>query len=282
LRCAYSAGSKVSTLTVNQRRGNQCLVAYVVLADEQTLPISELRNFLNEKLPAYMIPSAFVMLEKLPLTASGKVDRQALPAPDATRPQLERVFVAPRNALEEKLARIWAEVLGLERVGVEDTFFELGGHSLLATQWLFQLRDALQMHFVSTLSVLAHDGVANTGVILEQDDLDLSKGIAGGYAQSKWVAEKLVTLARSRGLPVSIYRPGRITGHSQTGICNANDLMGKMIKISFQLGSVPEMDTMVDLTPVDYVSKGHSLFIEAKKVAWKSLPLVQPSTATLG
>jgi len=100
---------------------------------------------LKEKLPEYMVPSAFVTLDTLPLTPNGKVDRRALPAPGGMRPELEDAFVVPRDALEEQLAGIWAEVLGLERVGVHDDFFELGGHSLLVTQVVSRVRDALQV-----------------------------------------------------------------------------------------------------------------------------------------
>ena len=105
--------------------------------------VSELRNALKASLPEYMLPSAFVMLEALPLSPNGKVDRRALPQPRPTDGAPERVFVAPRTPIEEILARILADVLGLERVGVEDDFFELGGHSLLATRVVSRLRGAL-------------------------------------------------------------------------------------------------------------------------------------------
>jgi acyl carrier protein len=114
--------------------GDKRLVAYVVPSNESTPTFSELRSFLKEKLPDYMIPSAFVDLGSLPLTPNGKVDRRALPTPDLERPRLETKFVAPRTPVEKVLAKIWIEVLGLERVGVHDNFFELGGNSLLATQ----------------------------------------------------------------------------------------------------------------------------------------------------
>jgi acyl carrier protein len=92
-----------------------------------------------------MTPSAFVFLDALPLTPNGKVDRRALPAPDQARPKLEETLVEPRNPIEEALARIWAQVLGLERVGVDDNFFDLGGHSLLATQVISRVREAYQV-----------------------------------------------------------------------------------------------------------------------------------------
>ncbi len=115
------------------------LVAYLVTARPVDIP--ELRRHLVEALPEYMVPAAFVMLPALPLTANGKVDRRALPEP-AAQAAGQREFVAPRTALEEKLAGIWAEVLRQERVGLRDSFFELGAHSLLATQLMSRIRDA--------------------------------------------------------------------------------------------------------------------------------------------
>ncbi len=101
----------------------------------------ELRVFLKQRLPEYMVPSAFVLLDALPLTPSGKVDRAALPVPDTARLGPDEAFVAPRTDVEVALARIWSEVLRLERVGVHDHFFELGGHSLLATQVITRVQD---------------------------------------------------------------------------------------------------------------------------------------------
>jgi amino acid adenylation domain-containing protein len=120
--------------------GEQRLVAYVV-PDRQgrMLQTSELRSLLKEKLPEYMVPSAFVVLEELPLTPNGKVDRRALPAPDPFSFRGDSTYVAPRTPVEEQLAGIWEQVLRLERVGVHDDFFELGGHSLLAVRVVTRL-----------------------------------------------------------------------------------------------------------------------------------------------
>ena len=104
--------------------------------------VPELRAFLQERLPDYMMPSAFVLLDALPLTPNGKVDRRRLPAPDGARLESAQSLVAPRNAVEERLLEIWKELLGSERIGVEDDFFALGGHSLLATQAVSRVRQA--------------------------------------------------------------------------------------------------------------------------------------------
>ncbi|HLM54814.1 MAG TPA: amino acid adenylation domain-containing protein [Pyrinomonadaceae bacterium] len=107
--------------------------------------IPQLRSFLQERLPDYMTPSAFVMLDALPLNANGKVNRRQLPAPDAPRPELEEGFVAPRTPVEAQVAAVWAEVLGVRRVGVHENFFDLGGHSLVATQVVSRLCDAFDI-----------------------------------------------------------------------------------------------------------------------------------------
>jgi acyl carrier protein len=105
---------------------------------------SELQKHLLATLPDYMVPSAFVLLDKMPLLSNGKVDREALPTPEYSRKQLEEEYVAPRNEVEQSLAKIFAEVLGIEKIGINDNFFLLGGHSLSATQVITRLRETLQ------------------------------------------------------------------------------------------------------------------------------------------
>ncbi|MCP4263628.1 MAG: non-ribosomal peptide synthetase, partial [Planctomycetes bacterium] len=104
-----------------------------------------LRKYLQAQLPEYMVPSAFVMLESIPLTPNGKVDRRALPDPESAFQTLEESYVAPQTATEESLTTIWAEVLGLPKIGISDNFFEAGGHSLLATQVISQIRETFEM-----------------------------------------------------------------------------------------------------------------------------------------
>lgn len=116
--------------------GNKKLIAYVVPVAEQGTSQNEqvLRIYLKENLPDYMVPTAIVMLDKMPLTPSGKIDRRALPLPDKSRPELEGALVMPQSDTEKLIAQVWMEVLQLESVGIHDNFFELGGNSLLLIQ----------------------------------------------------------------------------------------------------------------------------------------------------
>jgi amino acid adenylation domain-containing protein len=124
--------------------GDRRLVAYVASVGE-SVPAGELRENLKARLPAYMIPSAFVFIETFPLTPNGKLDRKALPVPEGPSPEPDGLYVAPRTPTEEALANIWREVLNLKQVGIHDNFFELGGHSLLATQVISRVRDAFEL-----------------------------------------------------------------------------------------------------------------------------------------
>lgn len=122
--------------------GSKRLVAYVVPHSGKSPTTSELHQFLQERLPDYMIPAAFVVLEELPLTPNGKVDRRSLPTLDLTRPELETALVVPRSSVEEQLASIWAEVLGIKQVGIHDNFFDLGGDSILSIQIISKANQA--------------------------------------------------------------------------------------------------------------------------------------------
>jgi amino acid adenylation domain-containing protein len=142
---AESPQVREAVVALRESRGSEKrLVAYVVPAEPHAPSINDLRDDLKARLPEYMLPQSFVMLDALPLMPNGKVDRRALPETDSDRPDLAEIYVAPRDEVEERLAEIWKEVLGLERVGVDDNFFELGGHSLLATQVVSRMRDAFQ------------------------------------------------------------------------------------------------------------------------------------------
>lgn len=435
--------------------GNKRLAAYIVLDKQaraaKTLPqlisgaVPNLRSHLQRKLPGYMIPSSFVLLDGLPLSANGKVDRRALPIPNIERPCIEDSYTAPRTPLEEDLVEAFSTVLSIVGIGVNDDFFELGGNSLQtmelisfieknyqvdirlkdfmaiptvagvatltqqnradektpggymslqqmqaevgasqndpiqilsdrstekdifmtgATGFLgnFLLQELLQqtsskvyclvrasslleaqqkifaalkkycssteipyhrivpvvgnlmhpnlgmeavqfraiahlvgsiyhcganvnmfypytalksvnvrgtreiiklaatgpvkvLHHVSTLDVLESLARMGQDTFYENDNIAQGEGILGGYAQSKWIAEQLVYQASVQGLPVCIYRPGMVTGHSKQGQSNTNDVLCRFIKSLIQLQSAPELALSVDMTPVDYVSK---------------------------
>jgi amino acid adenylation domain-containing protein/thioester reductase-like protein len=439
--------------------------------------VPQLRSYLKEKLPAYMVPSAFVMLEVLPMTPNGKVDRRALPPPSSDRPALEIEFIAPRTPIELQLAEIWSQVLGIDPLGIYDGFFELGGDSLRVTQLIFRVEEAFQVvvplleffkaptihglreqiqsgdrhsqkatefmslsqlqteahldpaiqpplelpegaslstaapqhlfltgatgflgafllhellqqteatvyylvrartvlegtqklqhalerylpgvefpytrlvpllgdlsqpylglsenkfqalarsldgiyhcgasvnlvypytalhapnvlgtqeilklasqeklkpvHYISTLDVF--ESLAATGVttIQEGDSIAQGPGISGGYAQSKWVAEQLMSQARLRGLPVCIYRPGLVTGHSQTGIANTEDLVSRWIKGLIQLNCSPLLDLSIDMSPVDYISEAIAYLSLQPQSYGNTFHLVNPQPLSL-
>jgi thioesterase domain-containing protein len=123
--------------------GEKQLVAYLTIKRQPAPDTDALRGFLREKLPDYMIPSAFVILDEMPLTINGKLDRRALPSPDGARPRLEKSYVAPRNELESLLAEIWRQVLRIEAVGVDDDFFALGGDSIKGAIFINELQERL-------------------------------------------------------------------------------------------------------------------------------------------
>ncbi|NDJ19166.1 amino acid adenylation domain-containing protein [Myxacorys almedinensis] len=441
--------------------------------------IPKLRAFLREKLPAFMIPSTFMVLESLPLTPNGKIDRRALPAPSQARPDLEAVYVAPQTKVEEQLASLWSQMLGIEQIGVHDSFFELGGHSLLVTQLMAHVEETFQIelslialfqsptiaglaqainakrnpaknatlqhsdgesasdkndltwvdlqadtvlapsiyskgtlptlvepqaifltgatgflgafllqelleqtlgkvyclvrasteeegmqkiaqnlaryrlnhpeyasrivpvlgdlaqpllglshqdfqelagkidliyhngafvnliypytalraanvlgtqevlklacqcktkpvHFISTLDVFHSSAYADTKRLLEQDDLLGAEGLYNGYAQSKWVAEKLIMAARDRGIPTCIFRAGMIVGHDQTGVSKTDDLISRIIKGLIQLGKAPNLELNMNLTPVNYISQT-IVHLSRQPESWgKAFHLVNP------
>jgi len=141
----HPAVREAVVLPQEDERGEQRLVAYVTAAGESRPSSDDLRSFLKNNLPDHMIPAVFVLLDALPLTSNGKLDRRALPTPDGRRPESNEPFVACRTPTEELLAEIWSQVLTIERVGINDNFFQLGGHSLLATKVVSRIRDAFQV-----------------------------------------------------------------------------------------------------------------------------------------
>ncbi len=149
--------------------GDPRLVSYVAARSQEAFDAAELRKYLKQKLPEYMIPSALVLLDELPLTPGGKIDRRALPAPDQDRRELANVYQTPRTPTEETLAAIWREVLKLDKVGIHDNFFDLGGHSLLATQVVSRIRSALTVE-LPLRTLFESPTVAEMAIILTENE----------------------------------------------------------------------------------------------------------------
>ncbi|MCP4660532.1 MAG: amino acid adenylation domain-containing protein, partial [bacterium] len=183
--------------------------------------VPELRRFLSGKLPDYMVPAAFVLLDAFPLTPNAKVDRSALPAPELARPELGEAFLAPRTPREEQLAAIWAEVLGVDQVGVDDDFFALGGHSLLATQVVSRVRNVMGVE-LPLRALFESPTVGSLGERIEQlrrsaeavplvpaargDELPLS------FAQERlWFLERFEPEAGVYNVPDLIHLGGRLS-----------------------------------------------------------------------
>ena len=154
--------------------GDKQLVGYVVPRTGRSFDVVEARKYLKEKLPEYMLPSAFVTLNELPLTPNGKIDRRALPAPDQNRAAWKDVYHPPRTPIEETLAGIWAELLKLDKVGIHDNFFDLGGHSLLATQVISRMRNAFSID-VPLRQIFDAPTIAEMATIITENQVKCAK-----------------------------------------------------------------------------------------------------------
>jgi amino acid adenylation domain-containing protein len=167
---AIRAHENVSEAVVIAREdaaGDKRLVAYVIPARNAEPTISELRELLAEKLPAHMLPAAFVFIETLPLMPNGKIDRNALPRLGHTRPALDESFEAPRSHLEESIAKVWGPLLKVDRVGIHDNFFELGGHSLLGAKLISTLRRNLNIE-LNLIDVFQSPTIARLAALIYQ------------------------------------------------------------------------------------------------------------------
>lgn len=211
-----AAGDRPASLSTEKR-----LVAYVCAEQEPVPTTTDLRKFLAEKLPEHMVPAIFVLLSRFPLLPNGKIDRRALRLSELTRPELGNAFVAPRGPVEEFLAEIWAQILDIELVGIDDDFFALGGHSLLATQLMSRVREAFQVEIplrrlfeAPTVAGLAEsiEAARQAGQSLlappilpvaRNDDLPLS------FAQQRlWFFDQLVPELSAYNLPAAVRLKG--------------------------------------------------------------------------
>jgi amino acid adenylation domain-containing protein len=160
------------------------LIAYLVPAGAEPPAVSQLREYVSERLPGYMVPALFVPLAEFPLTPHGKLDRAALPAPPAVRPELDVHYSAPHTPTGRVLADIWTELLGLDRAGIHDNFFELGGHSLLAMRMVLRISSVYNLSLPPTLPFLCRTINGIEQVISEQKAEEELSHIAASYFQA--------------------------------------------------------------------------------------------------
>ncbi len=150
--------------------GDKRLVAYVAHKQEPVPTVTDLRHFLRQQLPDYMLPAAFVMLDQMPLTPNGKVDRRALPAPESARPELESAYVPPHTSLERTIAAMWQELLHVDKIGVHDNFFDLGGHSLLILQLHGKLVEVYGDKKITVVDLFQSPTISSLARFLSQAD----------------------------------------------------------------------------------------------------------------
>ncbi|MEH1943850.1 MAG: amino acid adenylation domain-containing protein [Nostoc sp.] len=167
--------------------GDKRLVAYIVFNQQQaqSLTSSELRSFLKQRLPEYMLPSSFVFLDALPLTPNGKVDRHALPAPDQIQQMSATTFVAPRDELEIELTKIWEDVLGIKPISIKDNFFELGGHSLLAVRLFAQIEKTFGKN-LPLATLFQESTIEKLASILRPEDENLTRQKSQSESYVPW------------------------------------------------------------------------------------------------
>jgi amino acid adenylation domain-containing protein/FkbM family methyltransferase len=224
------------------------LVAYVTGCDNS----KELRDLLKQKLPPYMVPAVFVVLDKLPLSPNGKIDRRALPAPEAST--VETDFVAPRDQREEMIAGIWASVLKIEQVGIHDNFFDLGGHSLLATQVIARINEAFHVDlplrsifeclYVAALAERIHDTGAHYAQPIERVPRDGPLPLS--FAQQRlWFLNQLEPGSAAYHVPILI----RLTGP-----LNANTLEQSIREVVNRHESLRTTFKNVDERPVQVIT----------------------------
>jgi len=160
-------------LVREDQSGEKRLVAYVVAGGEHKPTVEELRDFLRERLPAFMIPALFVLLDDWPLTPNGKIDRKQLPEPQGERPHLKTTFVAPKTELEQRMCTLWQEALGIDTVGVNDNLFDLGGHSLMMLR-VHQKLEEFVPHGLSLVELFKYPTIASFAEHLNRRGEDTS------------------------------------------------------------------------------------------------------------
>ncbi|MEA2692171.1 MAG: hypothetical protein QOJ16_1558, partial [Acidobacteriota bacterium] len=257
---------EAAVLVREDRPGDRRLVAYVALAmdgeEERSAAVRALRQALERRLPAYMVPNAFVVLEALPLSGNGKVDRRAL----ASRPPEEgpgdAVAVAPRTALEARLAEIWAAVLGREKVGVLDDFFASGGHSLLATRLVSRIREALGVELplravfeaptVAALAARLGDGFDDSGLaaplIQPLPPAAREGGLPLSFAQERlWFLDQLEPGSASYNIPGAVRLEGKLSVAALAVAFSSIVLRHEALRTTFRPGSAGPLQVIAPL-----------------------------------
>ena len=186
------------------QKDNKILAAYLVMKNGQQADTAAFKRILKEKLPDYMVPTAFVEINEFPLTATLKVDRKKLPAPDLTRSELETGFVAPRNEMEKTLAGIWSEVLGVKDIGINDNFFELGGHSLIAVGMMARIEKAVGKSV--PLSALLENSTVKTLANLLGDEEKVAKAWKSLVPVKSTGTKMPIYLVHGAGLHVMMFQ----------------------------------------------------------------------------
>jgi acyl carrier protein len=192
----HPAVGEVAVVARQDGGGERRLVAYVVPRGGEGIPAAELRAAAAERLPEAMVPAAFILLAALPRDANGKLDRRALPAPGGERPELAAAYAAPRTAGERRIAALWSELLGVERVGIHDHFFALGGNSLLVVRLRSRLEKLLGRE-LSIVELFRHPTVAALAAHLERPAGAAATAAAGTLRDARG-ADRRASLGRLR------------------------------------------------------------------------------------
>jgi amino acid adenylation domain-containing protein len=216
--------------------GEKQLVAYIVPQKDVTLTTSELRQFLGNKLPGYMIPSAFVMLDSLPLTPNGKVDRRALKAPAHTS-NSDR-FIEVRNQLELKLLQIWSNILKIDKIGVQDNFFDLGGHSLLAPYLMTQIKQQIGKD-IPVKDLFQNPTIEQLAAIIQKESDDSSPSCLVAI-QPNGSNLAFFCVPGAGGRPFYFYHLGRCLGDDQPLYSFENNLYQ-------ELGAITHIEDMASI-----------------------------------
>jgi amino acid adenylation domain-containing protein len=223
----HPAVSQALVVAVSDRSSQARLAAYLIAdaaAVSADVSIDELRRHLAVNLPDYMIPSAFVFLDAFPLTPNGKVDRNALPEPDSNRPDMGPAYRAPRSASEEVLAGLFADLLVLDRVGIDDSFFDLGGHSLLATQLVARIRSAFRVDLplravfeAPSVAALAQriTGSDSSSDALAIPPADRTQPLALSFSQQRlWFLDQLIPDSPLYHIPAAVTIDGPLDANA--------------------------------------------------------------------